>query len=201
MHMARRSRRFSAFLRAVSLLLISSTWAAGPHSTDRANAYELHGFRWSASVIGYSTTDVRVETYVTRSISLWQSAGRLSFAAGDSGIQVVVGPLLSPIDYPNQPAQANVSRSGPWITGCEVRLDPLHFFALSETARQGVVTHELGHCLGLAHSGEPGIMKSPYLYDFGDDDVRAVQALYPPAEPLRLNLAYRSIVGGIAQDH
>jgi len=47
-----------------------------------------------------------------------------------------------------------------------------------------VSTHELGHTLGLAHSGEPGAIMTPYystyspLLQLGKDDIDGIQYLY-----------------------
>ena len=63
---------------------------------------------------------------------------------------------------------------------------------------QTVVTHEVGHFIGLAHGREPNTIMAAHLCDSGDrcardrvssrrlavDDIAAVCALYPPdAEP------------------
>jgi hypothetical protein len=132
------------------------------------------------------------------SMRLWGRSSTLRLAPGGDDITIVVAPLLPPVYYDGQPAQANVQQSGGVITACEVRIDPGHFFALTEAIRQSVLTHELGHCLGLDHSKSPSIMQSPYLYGFSDDDIAALQALYGVPQPLVLGS--RLTVAGLAME-
>jgi len=169
--------------------------AAGPFP-GRADAYTLHGFRWNRSVVGYSVDDARIQPYADNAMRLWSEPSMLRAEPGGSDIRIVVGALLAPILYERQPAQANVQHSDGWITACEVRLDPSSFFDLEEWARQAVLTHELGHCLGLDHSRLPSIMQSPYLYAFSDDDAAAMRSLY--GQQQALGVRFRFVVLGLA---
>ena len=139
--------------------------------------YHPHGFRWESNTPGY-TADASVAGYTASAVSQWAAVSAIRPVHGGSEIRVVVAPLLSPIAYEGQPAQANVKSSGGKIFLCEVRLDPVHFFALPEAARQNTVTHEIGHCIGLNHSDKPGVMKNPLFYDFSADDATGAAVLY-----------------------
>lgn len=145
-------------------------------------SYEPHGFKWAALDPAY-TADASVAGYTEEGMRQWSAVSGLSPRPGGSDIRVVVGTLLPPVTYFGQPAQANVKFSRGQINSCEVRLDPVHFFALPEQARQNTVTHEIGHCIGLNHSELPGLMKNPLFYDFSDDDAAGAVSLYGVPEP------------------
>ena len=138
------------------------------------------GWKWEKTSLGYSA-DSRAAGYAANGMALWTGASGLTAWQGGTDIEVIVAPLRQPVDHAEQSAQANVSWSGRAAVHCEVRLDPTAFFALNETGRQNVVTHELGHCLGLDHSDSPGVMMNPLFYGFSADDAAGIASLYPPA--------------------
>ena len=59
-----------------------------------------------------------------------------------------------------------------------------------------MLAHEVGHCVGLAHSSSPGTLMSPNCCPPGltRDDITAVQALYGPPE-----LRFRGFIPMVAQ--
>ena len=142
--------------------------------------YQPHGFKWATPDVGFSA-DAAVAGYTSEGMRQWSAVSALRPSEGGADIRVVVAPLAPPITYDGQPAQANVKSSSGRISSCEVRLDPVHFFALPEAARQNTVTHEIGHCIGLNHSDLPGVMKNPLFYNFSDDDAAGAVNLYGPA--------------------
>lgn len=152
--------------------------------------YQPHGFKWASLSPGFSAA-AAVAGYTSEGVRQWSAVSAIRPSPGGSEIRVVVAPLLPPITYEGQPAQANVKSSSGRITSCEVRLDPVHFFALPEAARQNTVTHEIGHCIGLNHSEMPGIMKNPLFYSFSDDDAAGASSLYGPPD-------HRIIVGPLS---
>lgn len=143
-------------------------------------AYRLLGTRWDRPTLGY-TADAAVAGYADAGFAQWLHGSPLSASAGGSDIEIRVRPLAPPIFYEGQPAQANLDQQGTRIVHCEVRLDPDFFFRLSEAGRQNTVTHEIGHCLGLNHSDQPGIMMNPLLYSFSADDAAGLAAIYGSA--------------------
>lgn len=145
-------------------------------------AYRFIGGRWEKSTLGY-TADPAVMGYTESGMNAWASVADIKPVKGGSDIEVVIAPLLAPIYYPGQPAQANVTQPNGRITHCEVRLDPTAFTALNEASRAATVVHELGHCLGLDHSDQVSIMMNPYFYEFGADDAAGAIALFGPAHP------------------
>jgi hypothetical protein len=72
----------------------------------------------------------------------------------------------------------------PFASECDILLAPQAPFTLLDV--QATLIHELGHCMGLAHSTAPGIMtKFQGLPNLGYDDRVAVSIRYPnPSAPL-----------------
>lgn len=197
MNSANRPRRLLFLMVAAGLLAGAGLLRASLFPVG-ADAYTAHGFRWKTPVVGYSVGDARVQAYSDEAMRLWSEPSMLRAAPGGGDIRIVVDPLKEPIHYAGQPAQANVQHAGGWISSCEVRLDPVHYFNLEPGIRQAVLTHEVGHCMGLDHSKEPSIMQSPYLYTFGADDAEGMRGLYGPQR--QFQLAFRAVLVGIASN-
>jgi hypothetical protein len=126
-------------------------------------------------LLGLAVCAVRADTDDSQSMTAigmaqWESVSGARFGP----VTVHVAPLLAPIYYSEQAAQTWVGQDG-----CEVRLDPAYWPALSPQGRQNVVTHELGHCLGLDHSIEPGVMQNPLFFDFSPADGALARARWP----------------------
>ncbi|MGD9932862.1 MAG: matrixin family metalloprotease [Dehalococcoidia bacterium] len=144
----------------------------------QGNAWRPLPAHWATTEVGY-LADPELAGYVSAGMAQWASASGLRPYAGGGDIQVTFAPLLPPIVHGHQSAQANVSFYGDSISYCEVRVDREKWLELNEFGRQNVLTHELGHCLGLDHSDSPGIMKNPTFYSFSGDDAAGIAALYP----------------------
>jgi hypothetical protein len=178
---------FGMLLMGVTAVIVLATH-------QHAEAFQPLASRWQKTEIGYSVAELEAERYVVEGLRLWSEASAITVVAGDD-IVVRVAPLVPPIHYEGQVAQANVSQDHGVIRGCEVRIDPSAFFALEIDARQAVMTHELGHCLGLDHSSQPSIMMNPYFYAFGDDDIAGITAIYGPRrEQLRSAVALHRLL-------
>jgi hypothetical protein len=164
---------------ALFVLLLMLLFGPATHTA----AYRTLGSHWARTDLAY-TADPRLEAYARAAAVAWGGASSVRLREGGSDISIVVAPLLPPVYYQGQTAQANLVQAAGVISGCEVRVDPEHFFALSEAGRSNVVTHELGHCLGLDHSASPSLMLDPLLYGFTADDAAAIASLYPPVSEL-----------------
>ena len=76
------------------------------------------------------------------------------------------------------PRDLVAGKAFPFESECDIILAPRPPFGLIDI--QGIVMHELGHCMGLAHSTAPGIMtKFTGLPAVGYDDRVAVSLRYP----------------------
>lgn len=76
------------------------------------------------------------------------------------------------------PRDLFAGKAFPFESECDILLAPRPPFGLIDI--KGIVIHELGHCMGLAHSTAPGIMtKFTSLPSLGYDDRVAVSLRYP----------------------
>lgn len=87
-------------------------------------------------------------------------------------------------DGRQEPAYANVTAhaSAPILDGvlpCDIWFYA-KWFALTPDQQQGVVTHEVGHCLGLDHVSYPSIMRDGTFWTVPQPaDYAALRALHP----------------------
>jgi hypothetical protein len=133
---------------------------------------------WSTTQIGY-TAEPQLTSYVDSAMAQWSAPSGLRLFPGGSQIRIVFGELLPPVTHDYQAAQANISFYGNNISSCEVRVHATEFYKLNEFGRQNVITHEIGHCLGLDHSNVPGVMMNARFYSFSEDDAATIASLYP----------------------
>jgi hypothetical protein len=133
---------------------------------------------WETNQVGY-TAEPQLTGYVDKAMGDWSASSGLRLFPGGSDIRIVFGELLPPIVHDYQAAQANVTFMGEHISYCEVRVHATEFYKMNEFGRQNVITHELGHCLGLDHSDVPSVMMNPRFYAFSNDDAATIAAVYP----------------------
>ena len=111
-----------------------------------------------------------------RAISSWADETTLTFVEDTSGpadIQIA----FAPIDG----AGGSLGEGALTEDGGTVTLDVAEFWA-GETTLRAVLTHEIGHALGLLDSSFDGAIMYAFLPEFGsqlhDDDRVAISALY-----------------------
>lgn len=82
-------------------------------------------------------------------------------------------------EYLRTPRESNAEgKAYPYATECDIWLYPQAPFTLIDV--HGIIMHELGHCLGLAHSVATGVMpKFTGLPILGVDDKIALSILHP----------------------
>ena len=131
------------------------------------------------------------EDEAAEAVAVWTSHSGLRAEPGGHDVDILLALLLPPVYYEGQSAQAWVQSEGGIVRHCEVRLDPAYWPAYERQWRVNILAHELGHCLGIDHSDQPGIMMLPQVYGFSEDDGQAARAVAP--------MPYRATVGGVSR--
>lgn len=95
------------------------------------------------------------------------------------------------VDQSDNPAYANVTSlawADPWTQApdCVVSILPRNMTYLTVPQVQNVITHEVGHCIGLEHISQPGIMY-PDAGEFSGYDRAAFWRVHPA--PHRVTIA------------
>lgn len=163
-------------LALVALVLFVST----------AHGYELNGFRQPEPVVTH-TESSELAPYVATALTEWGRTSAIQDGGAGPDITVTLGD-----------AAGNGAFTQPWVTDgkwmdhCDITVNANMWAGWSEAMRLSTVAHEVGHCLGMAHSDD-GIMVGVAIPDhptwFTADDRAGIAALYPRAPmPHRLVL-------------
>jgi len=187
-----------------AVILLWAVAIAAVWSCRTATAYELHRWKYDHPAItvfdmsnvhgSECARDFNDEAPAREALGLWTAHGNVQYVdafallikaevwAGSIDVWIECGsdPDISPY------ADVDVVAVNGVVVQCTIRLNAL-FFALDYHWQVNVLAHELGHCLGVYHSTEAGIMKMPRLFDFSADDAAAIAALYPYPERLVVN--------------
>ncbi len=138
--------------------IVAASAFIGWKSRPNVQAYELHGFKMPP---GQGSTDP--------ALLPWQAHGNLMLDFTIVSIEAGDGPDI---------AWALPLNTDGIVTACFITLGP-GYFEFDVEAREHVLTHEYGHCLGIHHSEEPSLMKNSLLFPFSADDAAAIAELYP----------------------
>lgn len=97
-------------------------------------------------------------------------------------------------------AATSFFEGGP-ITFCEIGVSP--GVDLSHPIAQHIIEHEVGHCLGLGHPSESGVIVQSVMnggvYGLTDFDHEAIAALYPPGVIGEPAVLHRLVLPGLAR--
>lgn len=157
------------------------------------SAYTLTGSKWDHKAITYSCGNPAL----AQAVKDWAAVSALE----DGGCSANPDIILQVVDP--WPYGANIAGVAGWAsvggktTGCVISVKP------TGVAHMGVITHEVGHCLGLGHSSEAfnepnAAYRNASMYyaccnTIGADDRAGIVALYgpEPPPPLRLPMLVR----------
>ena len=156
-------RLIPLYVLAVWLLIFAET--RGWTSTDQT---------WADPAVTH-TEDATLSGYVGVAFAQWGAHSAIRDGGPGNDVTITLG---------NAAPAAGVTRC--WSVGsghadtthCEIVLSRTYWTYTDETMRQRLMTHEMGHALGLGHS-DAGVMCATLCSDFSDDDAAGIAALYP----------------------
>jgi len=172
----------------------------------RQKRYALEGSRWRVDEITYKISKYSdqlpkktIDNIIRKAFNYWSKVTNLKFTKKESGkvhidIRFEKGSHGDDAPFDGRGGQ----RAHAYFPGYggDAHFDDDEKWTLEQTATKDgsrlllVATHELGHSLGLGHSEDPNALMAPSHEEWvgkvklGDDDIKAIQALYgKPGEP------------------
>lgn len=141
-----------------------------------APAYVLKDYKWQALPATY-VTDPGMEEETAAAISRWSAVSGFRAVPGGEGSQIEVR-LAFPDDH-EYGGVALIWAADGAFTHCRINVNPDRWAADYPGDRMTILTHEMGHCMGIGHSDVPGsIMSTANGSTLTADDVAAARALY-----------------------
>jgi hypothetical protein len=137
--------------------------------------------------ITHSAVTPEIDAALAHALGAWGASSAISDAGPGTDIVAVWGdtPMVSQaypdICYEHDPACAATPGE---IRSCVIEVDPWWAEHAERQWAQDMITHEVGHCLGLIHPGvSPSIMEA-ITDGFSPYDAETIAALYPRTEPV-----------------
>lgn len=171
-------------------------WGMVACTVKAVASYEVHPWKYDhAALVIWDVSNVHgsecaravtgEEAPVAEAMALWTAHGNITYV--DGFVLMVAGESTGHIDIfigcgPDH-AISDIATAEPHVVGgfvdwCEVLLGS-RFFGLAAAGQVRVLAHELGHCVGVYHSNDAGVMMFPLIHEFSADDAAAIAWLYP----------------------
>lgn len=149
-----------------------------------ASAFRVFGFKADPPVVTYD------HPMIGAAVRAWAEHAWI-VDGGMSSEPLISGRVPNPWEWGYNVAGVAIPVApGGILASCRVEVNPRAADWLA------VWVHEVGHCLGLAHSERPDAMMSEWCCNpISEDDIRGIQALYGPPR-----LFARLTVPGLARD-
>jgi predicted Zn-dependent protease len=181
-------------LKRVGLLVFAILIVSISAFSEKGFAYQLYGGKWIKTNPLYFQKDPTVTSFgysshTTYGATVWnQYSSKVKFTekSGSNVVKVFAGDIKKPgvyadtLNYTDAFIGSNVpSWTGQFVQSVVRINDPVCKKA-SQTVVNGVMAHEFGHVLGIAHSGDPYALMhatKPNWYH-NNDDIAAIRALY-----------------------
>lgn len=158
-------------------------------------AYVL-GPRWESLPVTY-VTDPGLEAETAAAISRWSAVSGFRAVPGVDGQGWEGAQIEVRLGFPDDHQYGGVAliwASGGAFTHCRINVNPDRWVVDYPGDRMTILLHEMGHCLGLAHSDVAGsIMSTANGSTLTVDDVAAARALYGPS-------LYRMVTPGLNKE-
>lgn len=161
---------------------------AGLHAmttAEPAQAYTTTGCKWPGGVTVRANQTATYQTALTGGVAMWNATDAVvSWSASSGSITTQVA------HYGNNGYEgyASWTCSGATTTGCHAYVNTYYTssFSTNFTRLRVLWTHELGHCLGLGHSGGTNAImytapSSAYFAGrttLGPDDLAGINSIY-----------------------
>jgi predicted Zn-dependent protease len=145
-------------LAGIGVLLVMALNAAKAHA-------DLNGTRWAQTTI--TVSDPSGTREIAKAVRAWDRVTPLRLAYTTKPCTGCITVWFGTLQQGNWSAQSQRTLDGSTITGCSVGIASWYKSAFSLFST--VVLHELGHCLGLAHTSEvtiPSVMQAVATVDY-----------------------------------
>ena len=139
--------RLRALAVAVAAALTIGMTGAAPASAD------LNGTAWAAQTI--TVSDPTHTREISRAVAAWDRVSPLSFRVTSKECAGCIHIAIGATDDPSWSAQSERTLDGSTITDCHIIV--ASWYKPVYTGFRHVVMHEIGHCIGLAHTSDTSI--------------------------------------------
>lgn len=160
------------------IILLAAFLALWPVASP---AYVL-GPRWESLPVTY-VTDPGLEAETAAAISRWSAVSGFRAVPGVDGQGWEGAQIEVRLAYPDNREYGGVAllwHDGTFFQHCVINVNPDRWAADYPGDRMTILTHEMGHCLGLRHS-DVYLSMMGEGYVFSIDDALGARALYGPS--------------------